>query len=285
MHRLRMLSSAEESELLHWFQRLAAPWAHKGALLYMEVDNPACPSFIDVGFDHISDRMMSDRLLAEKLSRFILGHWRFRYIYAYLKTRYTYFDADEVEFLTVKAFCRAVKTDHLFECVEDQIYTVLSVEQGCHLDGLIRFRLGAWLRNMQSLVDTCADAYLADQEYEAFIGVLKYFLETTMPIPGILHVIYRQGSIYALDDQGTSIDLSTLTEEMIQATADLGLGSKDVLLSALIAHSPERVIIHTDRPEDEFIQTLMRVFTSRCTFCPFDPDCSIFLSQDLVLWR
>ncbi|MCY0900602.1 MAG: sporulation protein YtxC [Firmicutes bacterium] len=281
MHRLRMTESSDLRELLLALRRLAAPLARRGAILYMQVDDAEQPSYLDVRLDGFGQPTESSRYMCRLISRFLCGKWRFRQMRRLIGECHPYLSGEEADYLAASSYGRCVR----LEAAQAQRYREASrmedimadvFEQGLelHLDGLLRFRCSRWLHAMQRAAQERVDEYLVSREYEEFVGILRYFLDTTPSRGETVHVVCLGETVRGYDAKYEPLDVSAM-ETIARQTCEDDLHPQDVLMSALITRSPAQLIIHTYNVEESFVQTLVRVFGRRAQFCRDDPACDL----------
>jgi len=281
MHRLRMTESSDLRELLLALRRLAAPLARRGAILYMQVDDAEQPSYLDVRLDGFGQTSESNRYMCRLISRFLCGKWRFHQMRRLIGDRHPYLSGEEADFLAASSYGRCVRLEAAqarryreASRMEDIMADVFEQGLDLHLDGLLRFRCSRWLRAMQLAVEERVDEYLVSREYEEFVGILRYFLDTTPSRGETIHVVCLGETVRAYDAEYSPLDVSAM-ETIARQACEADLHPQDVLMSALITRSPARLIIHTHNLEESFVQTLMRVFGRRAQFCRDDPVCDL----------
>ncbi len=298
VHRLRMVSQTDLRDLLQWFQQLAAPLARRGVLLFMQVDDPAGPSFIDVMIDELSPGAgdvhdPSEQWLSEALARYVRGRWQFRHVKAYLAREYSYLNMDEIDHLTAKVLAYVLSSALSGSIRDDTPSKAVSLEgplvcelrenlgaarREINLDGLMRFRFADYLRQLHEWIDGFVDDYLVGKEYDEFVGLLRYFLETYPVTPGRVHVLITDEAVRGFDDHFIPLDL-TRVEQIASTVVDDDLHPQDVLISALITRSPEKLVLHSDHPNQGFAKTVAEVFAGRVEICKTCPNCDVLMTK------
>lgn len=139
-----------------------------------------------------------------------------------------------------------------------------------NLDGFMRFRLDAYREELHELAEYAIDEFLMDQQYQEFISLLKYFVYIQEAKIPFAHLIHKGGNEFVLlNDQMEPIDTSgndaTLTVEMLERDINF----EDVIVSTLIAVSPQQIFIHTRDPEVQVIQTISQIFENRVQLCDY----------------
>lgn len=285
MHRLRMTESDDLRELLLALRRLAAPLARRGAILFMQVDDANAPTFLDVRLDGFNHEDEANSYVCRLIVRFLRGKWRFRHMRRTIWDGHPYLTADEADFLAASAYGRCVRQEATRYVASSEVVAmervleeVMRESHDIHLDGLLRFRFARWLEQLRDTMDERVDEYLVSREYDEFVGVLQYFLDTTPICNETIHVVCCGDVVSGLDDQGRPLDLRVL-ETIAHAADDDDLHPQDVLMSALITRSPRHLTIHTLNRDEQFVRTLERVFATRVRFCEDDPQCHFYTKR------
>jgi putative sporulation protein YtxC len=151
--------------------------------------------------------------------------------------------------------------------IEKEIKDYLLENNTLILDGYIRFRS----RSFEDLVDKIIEKVILDiqmeSEYEDFIEMLQYYLETQLPKVDTVNVIIRNNEFYLLDNKQRPIE-STSIKSIIEEYEINDISKADVLVSTLIVLAPNKVVIHIKNDnEKELMQILKKIFTKRLTFC------------------
>lgn len=270
MHRLRMIASSDLHDLLLWLQGRAAPLARRGVLLFMQVDDPAGPTYVDIELEGLTETYPPERLLAEKLTRYLWGPWQYQHMKQRLQAAPEAFTEEEASFLAAAAFLRTTAfgrrarsaAQRRRRWMERELRTVLCDNDETNLDGFLRFRGHAFLAELDAAMRTTADEYLVSREYEEFLDILRYFLDTTPITPGIVYVLCKGDTAVGFDEGLQPLDLGRMERIALQAeTRDLH--PHDVLMSELITRAPERLVICMPEAGNTFAHTLMRVFAGR----------------------
>lgn len=295
-YRLRMMDPKEMRDLLQWLQRLAIPKARKGILYFLEVTDPEQPAFIDFTMCGCDPGVNAVDFLSGILTRYILGHWIYHFIKEELRRAHGYLNSEEIQYLQERIYTEAlqVRTQRssswasftlesgwladFEQQLKRMITDVLSSSADeLHLDGLLRFRFANHLAELREFMHFAVDDYLLSREYEDYVDLLRYFLETTPISPIVVHVVTVGEAARAFTDDYAPFDVSDVREVATRTAAE-ELHPQDVLMSALIMRSPRKVVLHTDDVEFGFAKTLVRVFGERLTVCDSCPECDVFVA-------
>ncbi|GAX90646.1 putative sporulation protein YtxC [Effusibacillus lacus] len=213
--------------------------------------------------------------LARALTDFLTEFWERNWIRRQIAKEYPYYDSDEVEYLSGNA----VKYLSLFRRygarllrkleMEQEILQDLKVHSILNWEGLVRFRLRLYEKDLLKAIEQVIDEYLMDREYQEFVKLLRHFLSVQPPRSPLIHLIMDQDWPRLVDHDGFQItdeDLNHFAEDLI----DGDLQQEDMLISTLITMAPSNVLIHVpvQKTEDQvLVETVKRVFEDRVNFC------------------
>jgi len=158
--------------------------------------------------------------------------------------------------------------------VVKKLFNHFSANNRLNIDGFLRFRLKEINEELKDFVDTVAEEFLLEREYDDFIELLKYFVNMQKPkISKVNVVLYRSGKFQILDNEYKKIDNDNL-EYLIMDFADNDLTNEDLLISALITIAPEEIKLHLpDYVSFSFIETIKKIFNNRVDICSGCSNC------------
>lgn len=150
--------------------------------------------------------------------------------------------------------------------IQEEIKGFLRENDLILLEGFLRFRLKDYFMELKESLEDAIDKLLVDKEYQEFIRLLQYFVEIQEPRVSEVNVIfYDKDNFRLLDEEEKPLDQEYL-RRVLGNLRDEELKYEDLLLSALITLSPQRIILHhADGPE--IGKTIVNVFKERVTFC------------------
>jgi len=133
------------------------------------------------------------------------------------------------------------------------------------VDGVLRFRLPEWRRELVDVVDEAADLLILAREEQEFIRVLKAYRELEPPGPDRLHVLAEPGAFRVEDDRGQAL---TRVEARSEA-ADHALDGEE-LVAALVSLAPYHLTLHrgVDGSEARIVEGVFGRAAARCGGCP-----------------
>lgn len=143
-----------------------------------------------------------------------------------------------------------------------------------NIEGFITFRKKEIFDDLEVIVDKVVEKYMAEKEYNEFIKLLKYFVEIQESKIDYLNIIIDNDGSYIIRNKNQE----DITDGFFRDLTELKCGnnnhSDDILISALITNSPNKIVIHCveNCKNTELIDTIKKVFTHKVQFCN---DCSI----------
>ncbi|WP_334073839.1 MULTISPECIES: putative sporulation protein YtxC [Paenibacillus] len=135
------------------------------------------------------------------------------------------------------------------------------------IDGFIEFRLRGYKDKLREMVDLAMEEYLLDQQYEEFIHLLQYFVHFQEPLTPLIHLIHKEGQEFGIYNEQFAKITPPSVGYVIAQMADQEMEMEDMVVSALISLSPQRIHIHTSHPDAQIIATISRIFGDRVQLC------------------
>uniref|UniRef100_A0AAE9L9Z9 Sporulation protein YtxC n=1 Tax=Paenibacillus polymyxa TaxID=1406 RepID=A0AAE9L9Z9_PAEPO len=134
-----------------------------------------------------------------------------------------------------------------------------------NLEGLIQFRLHAYKKELEEIVDYAMEEFWADRQYEEFMGLLKYFVffqESKVPL---VHVLHQGGHNFTiLDSAMVPIPTPDADDIIVEMPGiELEMEVEDRIVSTLISISPASIILHTDDEHTPIVRTLLHIFEDK----------------------
>ncbi|HHX94646.1 MAG TPA: hypothetical protein GX691_02320 [Clostridia bacterium] len=148
------------------------------------------------------------------------------------------------------------------------------------IDGFVNFRLKDYLFELERLVDEAVEDYLLEKEYDDFIDLLRYFVDTQEPRLDKVHVMFASSGIFSMYDQNYKMIDNDFLEGFILDLMDNDLSYEDLLVSALITIAPTEIVMHLPGPIEEMssaVSTIQSVFDERVTICVGCSKCLNFM--------
>ncbi|HEX6989653.1 MAG TPA: putative sporulation protein YtxC [Bacillota bacterium] len=144
-------------------------------------------------------------------------------------------------------------------------------DERLHIDGLLTFRMGDYLEELEAVLDRAVEDVLIEREFREFVALLRCFVEVQEPRLDLVHVLIGGDGRFTLmdgdgrrvaHDESPPVDDESLYDSL---KADGG----DLLISALVAVAPRRVLLHDPGGlcTDDVTGTLRGVFPQRVHLC------------------
>lgn len=151
----------------------------------------------------------------------------------------------------------------------DKIKVCIEENNEFNINGFLLFRMKDLRLNIEVLIDRVIENYIIDKEYEEFIRLLKYFVNIQdSKLSEVNLTIQSLGEYSLTDGEGKDI-LDEFIQELTGCKIGVDANMEDIIISGLITNSPERIIIHSKEKciNKEFIDTIVKVFGNKVTFC------------------
>ena len=198
----------------------------------------------------------------------ILGRISKDFLYRIIRIDHPYLQKEEAWSLTDQALSSLQGegyTDRR-KRIQKKVENFLKENDQILLEGFVRFRLKEYFLELKEILEKVIDDFLVDREYQEFIKLLQYFVEIQEPkVPEVHVLFYNDQNFRLLDEEEKPLDQDYL-RRVLGDLQDEDLKYDDLLLSALITLSPQRIILHhAEKPE--IGKTIANVFKERVTYC------------------
>jgi putative sporulation protein YtxC len=217
--------------------------------------------------------------LAELLCTFAFEDWMCSYLDGRLAKGHSYLHEDEKEYL-VLVMLHSIKTGsrtyagHTFEewkqVVLKTFHEMLNAAQPIDMEGVLRFRLKGFLESVSGQLEDDVQQFLADREYEEFVSMLRYILESQTQTSQVMHVYCSQERVWICDAEGELVRDTDVAKAVELASDGEDMNAEDLAMSILITRSPSEIIIHDLFPDaawPSFPETVEKVFSGRAKKC------------------
>ncbi len=141
------------------------------------------------------------------------------------------------------------------------------------LNGFVNFRLSNYKNSLEPLVESAVSKFVLDKEYLEFVSLLKGYVDSKIPEPIKIHLIYANKESILLDENFNMLELEDFDSEYL---SDISFSQNDYALNTLIGKLPESIYIHLISPKDEYIETLELIFGKRIHICTGCAICSAY---------
>lgn len=141
------------------------------------------------------------------------------------------------------------------------------------LTGFVSFRLKNYVLELDELIESAVNKFLIDKEYLEFVSLLKSYVDSKIPSPDIINLIYVNEEALLIDKNSNLIEMQDFDCEYL---SDISFSKNDYALNTLIGILPQKIQIHLISPKDDFIKTLELIFTSKIEICSGCEICSAY---------
>ncbi|HBL36529.1 MAG TPA: hypothetical protein DDZ55_06935 [Firmicutes bacterium] len=251
-----------------------ARWEQEGMKLEIEEQKMGKFKFLNFTIDKVEKRTNKKeeatfrQNLVLVVTKLLLGQVSQNLLRRMIRIDHPYLSSAEAEILSQKVISTLATVGEYerVQRVQKEVSSFLSENNAIFLEGFFRFRLKDYFFELKENLEEAIDQLLADKEYQEFIKLLRYFVEIQEPKILEVHVLfYSKEKFRLLDEEEKPLEQEYLLK-VLGDLKDEGLKYEDLLLSALITLSPERIILHRSE-KTNIVNTILNVFTDRVTFC------------------
>ncbi|WP_018130783.1 putative sporulation protein YtxC [Effusibacillus pohliae] len=213
--------------------------------------------------------------LAKALADFLSLEWERACIRQQIAKAYTYYDADEVDYLTeqavhyLSAYRRpSARLPRRVE-IELEIRDYLREHSVLNIEGMVWFRLRQLAYDRVHAIERAIDEYLMDREYQEFVNLLRDFLRVQHSRSPLIHLIVQPNRMLLVNHDGCPMTHAH-PEEVAEDQTDKDQQQADMVISTLITMAPAQLRLHLPglMPDDTaLVETVKRVFAERLHMC------------------
>lgn len=156
---------------------------------------------------------------------------------------------------------------HRFEPPQLTLYNsfkqCLRRERSIYFDAIFKFCTQDFRTWLTDYIDIAIDEYKREEEHQTFLNTLRYYIGTTSPIVGTIHVLVRNPLEFYFAN-GKRLSKALLQEYLDQAPLYLvGLHERECNLSPLVSLLPDEIILYTNNRSSPLVVTILNVFEER----------------------
>lgn len=200
---------------------------------------------------------------------------------------YNYFYFEQFEKNLIKQICLdTIKSDYnSYENGKEYIwisvfnYLLEPNIKNFIIEGFVNFRIADYFSYLDTIVDLAVNKYIIDKEYNDFINLLRAYIESKESTIDLVHLIYTKNSPILLDKNKELINISTNNIVNVGFLSDITFSACDYILNTLLGLLPNKIIIHLVGKEDDFINSLKLIFSSKISICT---ECDICKTYSLL---
>ena len=213
--------------------------------------------------------------LKEKLvchiSDIIIEKHEDRWLNKIIKSSYKYLTPDERRSIIgiIKKEKTPGNTAEKKAYIEEKLREFMPYTGTIMVDGFINFRLYDYKKRLAHEVEMAVDSFWAQREYEEFIKLIRYFIETQKQREEVVHVFPKENGTYILCNKKFKEITAQSDEEIAILLEEEGLNFDDLMLSTLITLAPEKIIIHNREimKNVQLADTITQIFRDNALFC------------------
>ncbi|MEQ8200216.1 MAG: putative sporulation protein YtxC [Syntrophomonadaceae bacterium] len=231
--------------------------------------------------------------LAEFLAEHVIRDWESRLAWNEINKPKRCITPDDRPAVMVKAtkflkHCHANESLNLLmnygrkNKITHRIFDYLFTHRLLVIEGFIKFCLPDFLTDIRFAVDLACEELRNEKEYNEFVKLLRYFVDTQPPMMLEVNIMTVEGTGFVLwDGNGVRIEEKHIKYYM-EGIAHGEISLDDVLVSILITVAPRRIILHKmdQQGDSESVQMIKKVFDSRITVCGGCERCQEHQKQD-----
>jgi putative sporulation protein YtxC len=217
--------------------------------------------------------------ISEFLAEHILNDWENKMVRREISKRTRHIDVQDQEIVMQKAIdflqrCNSNESINLLfnygrkNKISHKIMDYIYTNDRLVIEGLINFCMQDYLNELRFAVDLACEELNNEKEYNDFIKLLRYFVDTQTPRTREVNLLMDKDGLFILwDGEGVSIDekiVNYYSNEMLYNDISLD----DILVSILITISPRRIILHNAASDhSEPVKIIRQVFGDRIKDC------------------
>ena len=215
--------------------------------------------------------------ISEIVASCIIDFFEINIVRHLLSNNYFYFtDIEQTKILDIckVSLQTSDEEDYFFRknLIKKSLVEYFSHNKSLVLKGFVNFRLGNYVKILDSVVDSSVNKFVIDREYLEFINLLKTYINSKDYGLDLVHLIYINQESILLDEFRDTINLENNVLDT-KYISDITFSSNDYALNSLLTLLPKKIFIHlVESHEDEFINTLKLIFDNRIYICK---DCDI----------
>ena len=213
--------------------------------------------------------------ISDIITEFIISNYESTIIRKLVFSDYTYFSNSEKEIIINKAadllnsenndlvkILVSLKRRFL---IKQCILKFLSENSYLHLAGFIQFRLTEYKKLLSEIIEKVINDFKIQNEYNEFIAMLKFFVDTQKNKAPRLHIIFEKNGEYTILNEYNKNITTDCFKDFLNDTENHNLNNEDLLISSLITLAPKKIIIHltSENYNKKILSTIEQIFTNK----------------------
>ena len=213
--------------------------------------------------------------ISDLFSNYIINYHENRLVKSQMRLDFFYFSSDEqkeiLDLINKKLNNTDIYNKKISILNKDFLSNLINTKK-IYIDGIINFRLSDYKKYLNTLLEKEIHEYVINKEYTQYIDLLKsYIIEKsndTEKTSDPIHLLYSDTEKIILDKSYNTIT-TTYGKKYL---SDISFSENDFILNSILSLMPQRIIIHTNDKNDNFIIFLQKIFENKINFCE---DCKI----------
>jgi putative sporulation protein YtxC len=281
---LTLVCDDDESELVNEIAQIKSYFKDKNIVIGFSESISGNTHFIKIfcSDDDYNKRTINtfNLYIANILYKMVIKKFKNRELYEIISDTYFFLKNDEISDV-IELSMKALKGEGTIidernvYCINrknniiEKIVQCIKENSEINIKGFITFRMKELLEDLEAIVDKVIEGYMIEKEYSEFIRLLKYFVEVQESKIEEINIIVESDGRYKIQDKSGN----DIFDEFLGELCDNRLKNKasmdDMIISGLIANSPEVIKIHCveNCRNKELIETIKGVFVNRVIFC------------------
>lgn len=200
------------------------------------------------------------------INRFYMDNFIFDRVYEILKD----FGQSEIDVIGNTVYDLLLDNDYFTkekDKIKEELRDYLAENNTLIIDGYLRFRSDSYKDLIDLIIEKVVLDIQMETEYEEFIYMLQYYLDSQFPKYDIVNVIIKENNYYLVDSRYRQIENPTIYS-IIEENGMDDFSKADILVSSLIILAPNKIVVHMKNDkEKDLLMILKRIFTNRLSFC------------------
>ena len=149
--------------------------------------------------------------------------------------------------------------------IKQCILKFISENSYLNLTGFIQFRLIEYKKLLSELIEKVINDFKIQNEYNEFIAMLKFFVDTQKNRISKLHIIFEKNGEYTILNEHNNNITTECFKDFLNDSQNNSLSNEDLLISSLITLAPKKIIIHLadEHYNKKILSTIEHIFTNK----------------------